>query len=177
MKLRIISGIYGGRLIKSPAGHKTHPMSEKMRGAIFNILGDVKGLSLLDAYSGSGAVAFEAISRGALRVVAVDSDKKAVDIIKENSLNLGVDLKVSRANINSWIETNPNLSFDIVVCDPPYDNVNSVQLAKVANTTKVQGIVVFSLPPTISPQLNQGFQEISKKTYNDSILVFYKRIV
>lgn len=67
--MRIISGIYGGRTIQSPSGHKTHPMSEKMRGAIFNALGDIKGLSFLDAYGGSGAVALEAISRAQLMLL------------------------------------------------------------------------------------------------------------
>lgn len=65
MKLRVISGSLGGRLINSPPGNKTHPMSEKMRGAIFNILGNIEGLDVLDAYSGSGAIALEAISRKA----------------------------------------------------------------------------------------------------------------
>ncbi|MBX4199607.1 RsmD family RNA methyltransferase, partial [Candidatus Saccharibacteria bacterium] len=53
--MRIISGQLKGRNFASPRGHKTHPMSDKMRGALFNILGDIEGLSFLDAFSGSGA--------------------------------------------------------------------------------------------------------------------------
>ena len=71
--MRIISGVLGGRVFKAPNGNKTHPMSEKIRGAMFNSLGDISGLTVLDAFSGSGAVAIEAFSRGAEHVVAVDS--------------------------------------------------------------------------------------------------------
>jgi 16S rRNA (guanine966-N2)-methyltransferase len=54
--MRIISGRLGGRQFEAPKGHKTHPMSEKMRGALFNVLGDISGLNVFDAYGGSGAM-------------------------------------------------------------------------------------------------------------------------
>nr|MBP9820948.1 RsmD family RNA methyltransferase [Candidatus Saccharibacteria bacterium] len=60
--MRIIAGFLGGRLIESPHNNKTHPMSEKMRGALFNSLGDINGLTFLDAFAGTGACGFEAIS-------------------------------------------------------------------------------------------------------------------
>ena len=62
--MRIIAGSLGGRVFKAPSGHRTHPMSEKIRGAIFNALGDISDLTVLDAFTGSGALCFEAVSRG-----------------------------------------------------------------------------------------------------------------
>ncbi len=56
--MRVISGFLGGRNFESPHGHRTHPMSEKVRGAIFGALGDIKGLTVLDAFSGSGRISY-----------------------------------------------------------------------------------------------------------------------
>lgn len=174
--MRIIAGTHGGRNFVAPQGHKTHPMSEKMRGAIFNSLGDINGLSLLDAYSGSGAIAYEAVSRGATRVIVIECDKKACEVIKENTKNLGMDIKITRANISSWLDNNQKLQFDIIVCDPPYDNVKQLHLQKLAKVLKPYGIVVYSLPPKILPSLNKNYKLLNLKDYGDSTLVFYRRI-
>src|SRR5690242_707068 len=102
--MRIISGKLGGRIIHEPHGHKTHPMSEKVRGALFNALGDVEGLTFLDAFAGSGALSFEAVSRGAKSAVAVDIDKHAVDTasLSVKDLKLGGEIKVTKANMAGW---------------------------------------------------------------------------
>ena len=68
--MRIIAGTLKGQQFQTPHSHKTHPMGDKIRGALFNVLGDIEGLSFLDAFSGSGALAFEAASRGAASVLA-----------------------------------------------------------------------------------------------------------
>ena len=60
--MRVISGKFGGQLFDAPKGHRTHPMSEKVRGALFSVLGDISGLTVLDAFAGSGALSIEAIS-------------------------------------------------------------------------------------------------------------------
>lgn len=179
MKLRIISGKFGSQQIDSPSGHKTHPMSEKLRGAIFNSLGDIKGLSLLDAYSGSGAIALEAISRGANNVIAIDSSKLAVQAIKKNALALGAELKVTQANISSWQSNNPSLRFDIVVCDPPYDSINFVHIKNLVNAIKPGGVFIISIPPKLFNEINDlsaHLSLITKKDYGDAMLVFYRRI-
>ena len=82
--MRVIAGRLRGRQFKSPPGRRSHPMSEKMRGALFNVLGDIEGLTLLDAFSGSGAISFEAISRGARSVQAVEKAVLAYRTICKN---------------------------------------------------------------------------------------------
>src|SRR3982751_244511 len=102
--MRIIAGELKGREFRSPHGHKTHPMSDKVRGALFNVLGDIEGLTFLDAFAGSGALAFEAASRGAKSVVAVDNDSSAHKIIGQNIKDLRLEkiVKVTRANTGGW---------------------------------------------------------------------------
>ena len=119
--MRVIAGRLGGRVFESPRGHRTHPMSEKARGAIFNALGDVEGLTFLDAYAGSGAVAIEAISRGATSALAIDVDIDAVKAISANVEALGRldSMTVLRKNISGWARNNQAEQFDIVVADPP----------------------------------------------------------
>ena len=131
--MRIIAGSLGGRQFVSPRGHRTHPMSDKIRGALFNALGDIGGLSVLDAFAGSGALGYEAISRGARHVTAIDSDPAAQRAIAENitSLKLSRHIKLIRASATAWLSTTDE-AFDIVLCDPPYDDVQVALLAQLA---------------------------------------------
>src|SRR5262245_46897524 len=102
--MRVIAGSLGGRTFDSPPGHRTHPMSEKARGAIFNALGELSGLTVLDAFAGSGALTIEAISRGAESALAIDVDKYAYETIQANFKALKLDEKaiVMRKNVSGW---------------------------------------------------------------------------
>lgn len=176
--MRVIAGSLGGRTFVAPRGHRTHPMSDKMRGAIFNALGDVSGLKVLDAYAGSGALSIEAVSRGAAHVVTIDNDKQAHDAITRNVAALEIEayVDVIRANVGAWVRRHQVHDFDIVLADPPYTDVRRDILAHIANQTKPGGVAVFSLPPACSLRLDDEFKKISTKDYGDSTLVFYRRI-
>lgn len=177
MKLRIISGDLGGRPFHSPHGHVTHPMSEKIRGALFNILGDVEGLTLLDAFAGSGAVAFEALSRGCSAATLIDDDKGAIRTIKENAEVLGVEDRVSviQANIKGWTANNYRKQFDIVVCDPPYDAVLESLIQKIARHVAPNGSLVVSWPSHEPIPKIDDMEAVRHKTYGNATLAFYKK--
>lgn len=166
-----------GRTIEAPKGHKTHPMSEKARGGLFNVLGDVSGLSLLDAFSGSGAIACEAVSWGADKVVAIEKDKSAHNVIMRNVETLGIknQLKATRANIASWLDNNPDAEFDIIVCDPPYDKVKPGLIHKIFEQLRPGGIGVLSIPNEMDFHAQDGLTLLKKKDYGDATLVFYKK--
>lgn len=177
--MRVIAGLLGGRTFESPKGHRTHPMSEKVRGAIFGALGDIQGLAVLDAYSGSGALSFEAVSRGASHSVAIDVDADAHVAMNKNIRSLGLtnSVKSIRANVSSWSDNNPSALFDLVLCDPPYDNLRTEPLIKLAQHVEIGGVVVYSLPPKIAVELSaNGYQLVATKSYGDAKLVFYRRI-
>ncbi len=176
--MRIIGGRLSGRVIEAPSGHRTHPMSEKIRGALFSILGDIYGLSVLDAYSGSGAIGLEASSRGAARVILIERDKHAQASIDKNiqELDLRKKIKLISANVTTWSDNNATQTFDVVILDPPYNEVKSEILDKLARHVVEGGILVLSLPPEFTPKLDAAFSYVKEKKYGDAKLVFFRRI-
>jgi 16S rRNA (guanine966-N2)-methyltransferase len=177
--MRIIAGSLGGRVFETPGTHKTHPMSDKVKGALFNVLGDLDGLTVIDAFAGSGALGFEAISRGARHVVLIDNERVAQKTIEQNIKSLGIanEVKLIKASANAWLSTNEAALFDIVLCDPPYDNIQTALLKHLAHKAANQGIVVFSLPPKATLELSpEDFTLEISKDYGDARLVFYRRI-
>ena len=86
--MRIIAGELRGRQFNSPKGHRTHPMGDRVRTALFNTLGDISDLTILDAFAGSGALTFEAISRGAKSAVTLEIDYDAYEVIQQNAEDL-----------------------------------------------------------------------------------------
>lgn len=174
--MRVIAGSLGGRTFKAPSGHKTHPMSDKIRGAVFNALGELDGLQVLDAFAGSGALGFEAISRGAAHVLAIEPDRNAQQAIAVNSKELAIEdrFKLIRATAGSWLSTTDDY-FDIVLCDPPYDKVQDELLVDLAARVELGGVVVMSLPPDSEFRLLEPFTLLTKKEYGDAVLYFYRR--
>lgn len=175
--MRVIAGMLGGRIFQSPKGHRTHPMSEKARGAIFNVLGDIDGLTFLDAYAGSGALSIEAMSRGAKGGVAIDSDKVAWRTIVENFQELGIGKAVEavRSPISGWSTDHQDLQFDLVFADPPYDDIKLNAVSMLTSHVRTNGIFVLSWPgshdtPDIAP-----LQKVAHKPLGDIQLVFYRR--
>ncbi|HET7059972.1 MAG TPA: RsmD family RNA methyltransferase [Candidatus Saccharimonadales bacterium] len=177
--MRIIAGRLGGRAFNSPRGNRTHPMSERIRGALFNALGDITGLTVLDAFAGSGALSFEALSRGVARATAIDSDQSAQRTIAENSKELGLtsQIKLIKASAGAWLSTTPaSVTFDIVICDPPYADVTPQLLERLADRCKQDGIVVLSLPPQTDIELADNYELLSSKNYGDAELSFHRRL-
>ena len=177
--MRVIAGTLKGRQFASPHGNRTHPMSEKVRGGLFNALGDISGLEVLDAFAGSGALSFEAISRGAATVTAVDIDKNAHTALLENvaALQLEEQVQVVRANVVGWLFRNSELRYDLIFADPPYDAIRDRTLDKLATRAREGGLIVYSLPPNDRFKLPADtYEKVALKSYGDATLVFYRRI-
>lgn len=177
--MRVISGSLRGQSFDSPKGHRIHPMSEKMRGALFNILGDIEGLIVLDAFAGSGALSFEAISRGAKRSVAIDIDRDAITTIVNSSqaLHIQSEVQAVRAHVGSWSKSNKGVRFDLVLCDPPYDKLPLSLLQKLTGHVRSEGLFVVSWPGNLIPPEFPGLTKIKQQSYGDSQLIFYKNTV
>jgi 16S rRNA (guanine966-N2)-methyltransferase len=176
--MRVITGYLGGRHFDSPHSKQTHPMSDKVRGALFNALGDIKGLTVLDAFAGSGALCFEAISRGAKSAVALDIDKAAYKTIVDNSRVLGLEdkLTVHRKNARSWARSDQAGRYDIVIADPPYNDIRPDILQRLVDLLQSGGTYVMSWPGKEPVRQFDGLSFLSSNQHGDAQLVFYRRI-
>jgi 16S rRNA (guanine966-N2)-methyltransferase len=122
--MRIVAGVHGGRRIDAPKGTGTRPTPERVREAVFSMLGSLDGLVVLDLFAGSGAMGLEALSRGAERATLVDRDRSACASIERNVDVLGVRerCRVLRADWRRALESasDDQNAYDIVFLDPPY---------------------------------------------------------
>lgn len=175
--MRVITGLLGGRQFDSPSGHKTHPMSEKARGALFGVLGDIKGLTVLDPFAGSGALSYEAISRGAKSSVMIELDKSAQKAIHKNVEKLELEEKVSLfpGNCLSWSDRHTDMLFDLVLCDPPYDRILIRSIQKLGRHVKPKGLLVLSWPGHLKADQLTNFEQLKVNTMGDAQLIFYRR--
>jgi 16S rRNA (guanine966-N2)-methyltransferase len=122
--MRVIAGEFGGRRLLAPRGWKVRPTSDRVREAIFSALGDkVVGARVLDIYCGTGALAIEALSRGAAHATLLDRDTRPALGNVEN-LGLGERVELIRADASRWLSSHPEASaaprFDLVFVDAPY---------------------------------------------------------
>lgn len=176
--MRVIAGSLGGRIFDTPKTFNTHPMAERVRGGLFNALGDISGLTVLDAFAGSGALSFEAISRGAQHAVALENDKDAFRTIIKNVARLQLETSVDAyfKQASSWLSGHRETYFDIVLADPPYTDLRRDLLQKVANQTDAKGIFVLSWPGSEPAPPFAKFTITRQKSYGDAQLIFYNRI-
>jgi 16S rRNA (guanine966-N2)-methyltransferase len=177
MRLRVIAGSLGGRFFDGPDSFATHPMGERIRGAMFNSLGNIEGYEILDAFAGSGALSFEAISRGAKHAIAIERDRKAQSIIDKNIKALGLQNKVKliRASASAWSGTNEDKKFDVILCDPPYNNPQLSTVSGLIKHLKPNGLMVLSYSGRESTPTVNGVVVVDAKLYGDAALAIYRK--
>jgi 16S rRNA (guanine966-N2)-methyltransferase len=152
-------------------------MSDRARGALFNVLGDIEGLRVLDAFAGTGALSFEAVSRGAASALAIENDRTAQKTITRNIAALGVDgaVKLIATSANAWLNTSELDTYDILLCDPPYQDLQTDLIARLAGRVVSGGLLVLSLPANVEAPLFEGFEQARARSYGDMQLVFYRK--
>ena len=126
--MRVVGGRLGGRTLHAPRGRGTRPTPERVREALFSILGDVEGTRVLDLFAGSGALAIEALSRGASSATVVDSSRGAIAAIQRNLELLDLDAEVRRQDALRFLEgaRAGARQYDLVFLDPPYRNATAL---------------------------------------------------
>ena len=123
--MRVIAGRFGGRRLSAPRGARTRPTSDRVREALFSVLGDLEGARVLDLFAGSGALGIEALSRGAAQATFVDSAPVALRALRDNltALEIGAEAaEVRRADARGFLRSarNTGREYDLVFLDPPY---------------------------------------------------------
>lgn len=182
--IRVIAGTAGGLKLKTLEGRATRPTSDKVKGSLFNILApDIQGTTVLDLFSGTGALGIEALSRGAKRAVFIDNNPKCIEIIKENIKYTGftemstIMPSDSTAAINK-LSLNGG-KFDIILIDPPYDSGIFIQVLKQLSKGDIihcnSIIAVESDIKNGLPDLVDSLAVIKKRCYGGTMLTFYMK--
>ena len=176
--MRIISGTNKGRTLKAPKWDGLRPTSDKLRGTLFNILQTrIAGARFLDVFSGTGAIALEALSRGAAGATCVESDRRAAALISENAtLCREADRCVIIRDVveRALLKPLPGGPFDIVLLDPPYDYAHLDAAVGNAATQRAEGgIVILEHASRVIPPQPDGLALTRTVTSGDSALTFY----
>jgi 16S rRNA (guanine966-N2)-methyltransferase len=140
--VRVVAGTRGGRRLTAPAGRGTRPTSDRVREALFSILGDVEGLRVVDLFAGSGALGIEALSRGAASAVFVERDPRAARAVRTNLEALELEAAVLVRDAVAALEDAARRGdqYDLAFLDPPYGLVGELGPR-----------VSASLPPVLAP--------------------------
>jgi 16S rRNA (guanine966-N2)-methyltransferase len=180
--IRIISGIYKGRRLKLVPSASVRPMQDKVKGALFNILGDrVKGAVCLDGFAGTGSIGLEALSHGAARCVFVDEFYPAVKVIRQNVETCGAAEKAvvlhrefNRAVIDL---AKQGVRFDIVFLDPPYrllEERNPLRVLRKRDAVKPGGLIVLRHYYRVKPRLGD-FELVRRTKLGDDVIALFVR--
>lgn len=183
--MRIIAGTARGRVLVAPAGEKTRPSSDKLRGALFNILASrVVGARVLDLFAGTGAFGLEAMSRGASSAVLVDSDRRAIEAIRKNASVVFGDfeqapVEIIKADYRRAIETLSDAPFDIAFFDPPYAHTRAYAdaIARLCARGLLGDDVVLVCERAKGADaiFAPGFHVYDARTYGDTAVDFLRR--
>ncbi len=173
---RIVAGTAGGRRLKVPP-KGTRPTSERVREALFNALetaGELDGARVLDLYAGSGALGLEALSRGASDALFVESDRRAVEVLRGNVAALGLGGTVRAGQVEAVVAAPAPASYDLVLADPPYA-VDAAALGSVLAALAAGGwlgraalVVVERAARDGEPDWPPGFAPSRAKKYGDT---------
>lgn len=181
--MRIIAGRFRGRPLKAPRGMTTRPTTDRVREALFSILGDVSGLEVLDCYAGTGALGFEALSRGAAHASMIEIDRGALKAIEHNAKMLQVEDRHSllRCPVEKAVSVVLRRGqVDLILSDAPWPiadeaATHTARLAQKALTPR--GTMVLGHPAARPVELDEalGFSLLMRRRWGDSGLSWYSR--
>ncbi len=185
--MRVIGGVLGGRRLVAPSGHATRPTSDRVREALFSMLGDVSGAVVLDLYAGTGALGIEALSRGATRAVFVENGRPALATLRQNLATLGIEgasrvitQPVTRA-LSSLSSLTPLGPFDLILLDPPYaalveaGRVLGALAAETSNLVALSARLVLEHASRDAPPTPARLARVDTRIYGDTAISFYMR--
>jgi 16S rRNA (guanine966-N2)-methyltransferase len=181
--MRVIAGLAKGRVLKPVPGSTTRPITDRVKVALFDILApEMPGASLLDLFSGTGAVGIEALSRGAARVVFVEKEPAAIRTIRDNlaTTRLESGAQVLRADAFAFLARRGVAPFEVVYVAPPqYQGLWRevlVRLDRRPDWVVPDGRVIVQIDPRERQAVElTALQETDQRRYGSTLLLFYER--
>ena len=182
--MRIIAGQLRGRKLKAPSGMHTRPTLDRVREALFSILGNLRDLRVIDAYAGTGALGIEALSRGAAHASFVENDSAASAVLRDNLETLGVSDRATLIQ-SSMEKTQQRLAqmppLDLVLADPPWAIAQKAattifSVTRGALTPDARLIIGHSATEPLDIPTDAGFELGQSRRWGGSGLSFFKPI-
>ena len=172
--MRVVAGTHRGRRLTRPEGAR--PTADRVREALFSMLGDVTDADVLDLFAGSGALGIEALSRGAASAVFVDSAREATEAARANLRTLGERGEVVRRDALDYLRAVAGeRRFDLVLCDPPYDSA----LAVAPSLAELLPAVLYDTAVTVTESdirrpLELPFPIVRERAYGSTRIVIHR---
>jgi 16S rRNA (guanine966-N2)-methyltransferase len=175
--VRVVAGQWRGRRLQAPPGAATRPTSDRVREALFSILGGrVTDARVLDLFAGSGALGIEALSRGAAEVTFVDSDPAAIRAVRANLAAVGADAEVRRADARRFLGSASAAArqYDLVFLDPPYRLARDLGdvLTAALPSVLAPGATVVAESDRRAP-LDPALPLLDERRYGDTLIRIY----
>ena len=176
--IRITGGIYASRLIKVPPGLGVRPTADRVKEALFSILGpSLQGARVADLFAGSGALGLDALSRGAADCLFVEKNPRTMAVLKSNiaALDLGEFCRTMQADAVIAERLMPEAPFDLILADPPYERgfvQKTVELAAAGVLAK-GGTLVLEHAPKETPGAVGGLEPYKHRKYGQTELSFF----
>jgi 16S rRNA (guanine(966)-N(2))-methyltransferase RsmD len=181
--MRVIGGESRGKTIRLPGGCRIRPTTDRVKGALFNILGSLEGKSFLDLYAGCGNVGLEALSRGAQRLVFVEKDRRLFETIRENLRLLGFEARaeVIAADAEEGVRRLRirGERFDLLFADPPYEEGFPAKIVAYLGGAELlaeNGAIILqhSRREPLKQPVNDALIVYDQRRYGDTLLSFLK---
>ena len=180
--MRIVGGQLGGRVLRAPTGAATRPTSEKVREALFDILGAIAGSNVLDLFAGTGALGLEALSRGAAHATFVDTARSAVTAIRGNLRALGLEDRATVIvgdAVLSAARLAPAAPWRLVFVDPPYRSDLATRAAAALPTEHLAADAVIAIEHdrhNAPPDPLGSLIRTDQRRYGDTLISLYQLV-
>jgi 16S rRNA (guanine966-N2)-methyltransferase len=177
---RITAGAWRGRRVDTPPGLDTRPTTSLVRQALFNILGDVEGVAVVDLYAGAGTVGFEALSRGAARVTFVERHRRTLRLVEQTAERLGcaARCRLVAADALAWIRGRPAelAAAGLVYLDAPYQDQGLPAVLDALGAQSPPLVVCEHHRAARLPDAVGGLERVRESAYGTTRLSFYRRV-
>jgi 16S rRNA (guanine966-N2)-methyltransferase len=172
--VRVVAGIYGGRTLKAPRGQGVRPTADRVREALFSILGPLDGLRALDLFAGTGALGIEALSRGASTATFVELDRYACKVINANLDSLDFRGTVLQQDAVRAV-TSERRTYDLILCDPPYGYDHAKVAPHLARLLNEDGVLVYESSGREDPPEVPGLEQRTSRKYGSARLTLFDK--
>jgi 16S rRNA (guanine(966)-N(2))-methyltransferase RsmD len=174
--MRVVGGRLGGQTLVAPRGTATRPTGDRVREAVFSILGPIDGLRVLDLFAGSGALAIESLSRGAAQATLVDSSPRSIAVIRRNLGALGLQATVIQQKAEAFLDRarRAGRQYDLVFVDPPYRRARTLseRLSEALTPVLASGARVVAESDRREP-LELDLALLDSRRYGDTLILIF----